>query len=397
MRAAVLGQRRFSVTPPSRASTRRPRSAYNSVVSRGRLGRRVRDRRVDLPARQARRPDDGARARPGDRRGRRASATRSARRAPRRARRSTRRCRPTAGSSPSRPPTPAATARRRENGLWVVDRRAGRERLVTDASRGAAYLPEVAGDGSAVVYTSAKLENGGLTHVYATSLETGRTTLVSRADGRSGAPAAGDAYEPSVSRDGRFVAFTSRAAQPRRRRARRRLRARPRGAARRGSSPARSRPTPARPSLSADGRYVAFVVRVGRPNGKPESLRSRVWRHDLRPAERRSSAAPPARAANPPTATPPTRRSPPTAARVAFATHGRQPRGDQAGRHRRRLRPRLRPRHHHAAQHARPAPGTGGVGLIVVAAPTGSGLALAAGGLLLVRRRRSSGSSTTGP
>ena len=35
------------------------------------------------------------------------------------------------------------------------------------------------------------------------------------------------------------------------------------------------------PSLSADGRYVAFVVRVGRPNGKRESLRSRVWRHDL--------------------------------------------------------------------------------------------------------------------
>ncbi len=32
VRAAVLGQRRFSVTPP-RAETRRPRSAYNSVVS----------------------------------------------------------------------------------------------------------------------------------------------------------------------------------------------------------------------------------------------------------------------------------------------------------------------------------------------------------------------------
>ena len=63
----------------------------------------------------------------------------------------------------------------------------------------------------------------------------GRTSLVSRADGRKGAPAAGDAYEPSVSRDGRFVAFTSRAAQPRRRRPRRHLRARPATRARPGS------------------------------------------------------------------------------------------------------------------------------------------------------------------
>ena len=30
---AVLGQRRFSVTPPTRATNKRPRSAYNSVVS----------------------------------------------------------------------------------------------------------------------------------------------------------------------------------------------------------------------------------------------------------------------------------------------------------------------------------------------------------------------------
>src|SRR3954468_20047108 len=34
------------------------------------------------------------------------------------------------------------------------------------------------------------------------------------------------------------------------------------------------------PSLSADGRFVAFVGRVGRPNGTPESLRSRIWVYD---------------------------------------------------------------------------------------------------------------------
>ena len=39
------------------------------------------------------------------------------------------------------------------------------------------------------------------------------------------------------------------------------------------------------PSLSADGRYVAFSVRVGRPNGTAESLRTKIWRHDLQTGE----------------------------------------------------------------------------------------------------------------
>ena len=150
------------------------------------------------------------------------------------------------------------------NGLWVVDRKAKRERLVTDASRGAAYLPEVAGDGKSVAYTSAEIDNNGLTHVYLTSLKTGRTTLVSRADGRKGAPAAGDAYEPSASHDGRFVAFTSRAANlggdghadiyVRDLRG---------GTTRLVTGAIKS--DAGAPSLSADGRYVAFSVRVGRP------------------------------------------------------------------------------------------------------------------------------------
>ena len=118
----VLGQRRFSVTPPSRASRKRPRSAYNSVVSADGGDRRVRDRRVDVPAGQARRPDDRARARPRDRRGDARQPRLPARRARRRAPRSTRRSRPTAGSSRSRRPTPAATARRRATacGSWTA-------------------------------------------------------------------------------------------------------------------------------------------------------------------------------------------------------------------------------------------------------------------------------------
>ncbi len=47
-RGACSAQRRFSVTPPSRTSTKRPRSAYNSVVSADGDDRGVRDRGVDL-------------------------------------------------------------------------------------------------------------------------------------------------------------------------------------------------------------------------------------------------------------------------------------------------------------------------------------------------------------
>ncbi len=121
------------------------------------------------------------------------------------------------------------------NGLWVVDRKAKRERLVTDASRGAAYLPELAGDGRAVAYTSAKLDNNGLTHVYLTSLKTGRTSLVSRADGRQGH--AGGRRRLRAERLARrpLRGLHEPRPQPRRRRPRRHLRARPATAARPGS------------------------------------------------------------------------------------------------------------------------------------------------------------------
>ena len=121
VRAAVLGQRRFSVTPPSRTSTRRPRSAYNSVVSAD--GNAVAFETAESTYPLAKRVGnmtvlvrDLATGRSS------ASATPTGRRARRRARRSTRRSRPTAGSSPSRPPTPAATARRRATGCgsWIA-------------------------------------------------------------------------------------------------------------------------------------------------------------------------------------------------------------------------------------------------------------------------------------
>ena len=121
VRAAVLGQRRFSVTPP-RAETAPAAVGVQLRRLRERHRGRVRDGRVDLPARQARGPDDRPRARPRHRARSRAPATPSARRARRPARPSTRRSRPTATSSPSRPPTRAATARRPRTacGSWIA-------------------------------------------------------------------------------------------------------------------------------------------------------------------------------------------------------------------------------------------------------------------------------------
>ena len=244
------------------------------------------------------------------------------------------------------------------NGLWVVDRKAKRERLVTDASRGAAYLPELSGDGQAVAYTSATLTNHGLTHVYLTSLKTGRTSLISRADGAKGAPAAGDAYEPSVSRDGRFVAFTSRA---------RNLggdghadiyvRDVDNGTTRLVTGAIKG--DAGAPSLSADGRYVAFTVRSGRPNGTPRSLRTKIWRHDLTTGEdvlvSRATGARGVSADGYATDPSISEDGLPGGVRV----DGRQPRRGQAGRDRRRLRARPGPQHDDAAEHARPPPGLG--------------------------------------
>ena len=156
VRAAVLGQRRFSVTPPEPESRQRPRSAYNSVVSAD--GNAVAFETAESTYPLAKRVGHmtvlvrdlatGARSR--------ASATPTGPKgAP------TRTAFNPALSADGRIVAFEATDAGRNgapsrNGLWVVDRKAKRERLVTDASRGAAYLPEVAGDGRAVVYTSAE-------------------------------------------------------------------------------------------------------------------------------------------------------------------------------------------------------------------------------------------------
>ena len=148
------GAGRFGVSPPGRAGARAPRSAYNSVLaadgsavafesaeSTYPLGKRVgqmtvmvrdlRTGRVEKVS-HAFRPD-GASTRTAynpsisaDGRFVAFEATDSG-----------------SNGGPSR------------NALWVADRKRHGQRLIADDSVGAAYLPELAGDGSVVAYTSA--------------------------------------------------------------------------------------------------------------------------------------------------------------------------------------------------------------------------------------------------
>ena len=236
---------------------------------------RVRDGRVDLSAGQARGPDDGPRARPRHGQGHA--------RQPRL---------PGEGRADPHGLQPGALGRRQHRRLRGhrrrQQRRAVRERSVGRGSQGQARAPRdrrvarrrlPAGGRRRRAVRRLHLGRSGQQRAHARlqhRAQDRKTTLVSRA----AAPAAGDAYDPSVSYDGRHVAFTSRA--------RnlggdghadiyvRDLRA---GTTRLVTGAIKA--DAGSPSLSADGRYVAFVVRVGQPNGKRESLRSRVWRHDL--------------------------------------------------------------------------------------------------------------------
>ncbi len=75
------------------------------------------------------------------------------------------------------------------------------------------YEPRVSGDGSRIVYTLASGRvadpRSGTSSVRLRDLRGGTTTTVSRATGAEGAVANGFSADPSISRDGRWVAFTS--------------------------------------------------------------------------------------------------------------------------------------------------------------------------------------------
>ena len=75
----------------------------------------------------------------------------------------------------------------------------------------------VSGDGKLVVFASdadglSTEDNNRVHNIFVRNVDTHQTTLVSRATGVSGAPADGDSYAPTISKDGTTVAFVTQAA-----------------------------------------------------------------------------------------------------------------------------------------------------------------------------------------
>lgn len=146
---------------------------------------------------------------------------------------------------------------------------AGRANGAHGAPLHGASNPSISAHGRWVAFaTSRKLRGDGHTvEILVRDMKANRTTSASRADGRYGAPASDDCHDPAISANGRYVAFASKAKNLTRidksgvedvfvrdlRTGRTVLASRAagkRGAAGAGDS--------SNPSISADGRYVAF-------------------------------------------------------------------------------------------------------------------------------------------
>jgi Tol biopolymer transport system component len=95
----------------------------------------------------------------------------------------------------------------------VLVSRAGAEGKGGD---GGSFEPAISGDGRYVAFSSragnlAPAGKEGRRQIFVKDVKTGAVTLASRADGAGGAPAEGDSFGPTISADGRYVAFVTSA------------------------------------------------------------------------------------------------------------------------------------------------------------------------------------------
>jgi Tol biopolymer transport system component len=155
-------------------------------------------------------------------------------------------------------------------------------------------LPAISADGRYVAFVSkaknlSRIDKDEIEDVFVRDLKTNRTTLVSRAKGKRGAVANGDSSNPSISADGRYVAFESYASnlgpadnstQPdifvRDMRSGRVFLA-SRGD---GNGPAANAPS-ANPAISADGHFVAFDSRGSNLSPADTLHATSVFRYQL--------------------------------------------------------------------------------------------------------------------
>ena len=109
-----------------------------------------------------------------------------------------------------------------ESAVYVTDLRTGERELASRGPQSApraddgVYDPAISGDGRRVAFTTAASNLGagdlrGRTQVFVRDLARRTTTLVSRRSGARGAIADDYSADPAISRDGRYVAFSSAA------------------------------------------------------------------------------------------------------------------------------------------------------------------------------------------
>jgi Tol biopolymer transport system component len=185
----------------------------------------------------------------------------------------------------------------------VRDIEKAKTRVVSRASggRGAvagedATEPSISANGRYVAFaTKARnlsgVDKGSVEDVFVRDLKTNRTTLASRAVGRRGAAGNGDSSNPSISAGGRFVAFESYASNlgPADNGSRpdvfvRDLRSgRVFLASRAGGGGPAADAASANPSISGDGRYVAFDSRASNLSPADTLHDSSVFRYQLLP------------------------------------------------------------------------------------------------------------------
>ena len=156
-----------------------------------------------------------------------------------------------------------------QSAVYVTDLRTGRPALASRGAGGApraddgVYDPAISGDGRYVAFATAASNLGGgdlrgRTQVFVRDMRARTTTLVSRASGARGAVADDYSADPAISRDGRYVAFSSAGGNL--------------GGANRGSrifvrdlrtdrtrAVSGARGFGLEPSISADGRRVAYT------------------------------------------------------------------------------------------------------------------------------------------
>jgi Tol biopolymer transport system component len=157
-------------------------------------------------------------------------------------------------------------------------------------------LPAISADGRYVAFASkaknlSRTDRDDVEDIFVRDLKTNRTTLASRAQGKRGAAGGGDSSNPSISADGRYVAFESYASNlgPTdnstvpdvfvRDLHSGRVFLASRGSA---NGPAANAPS-ANPSISADGRFVAFDSRGSNLSPADTLHATSVFRYQLLP------------------------------------------------------------------------------------------------------------------